>query len=70
MTETKILKFGLAAVYIPRTGSPCGRSAPVTTAPAPPKPYCGAPTKTGDECRNRVSAWGVVCAVHEPDYPW
>lgn len=58
MTETKILKFGLAAVYIPRT------------APAPPKPYCGAPTKTGDECRNRVSAWGVVCAVHEPDYPW
>lgn len=71
MTETKTLKFGLVAVYIPRTGSQCGRSAPVTTAPARPRrPYCGAPTKTGGECRNGVSARGVVCVVHERHYPW
>lgn len=56
MNETRALKFGLAAVYIPRT-------------PTPRIPYCGAPTKSGRECRNHVAAWGVVCAVHEED-PW
>lgn len=57
MSGTMPLKFGLTAVYIPRT-------------PAPRTPYCGAPTKSGGECRNHVAAWGVVCAVHQEDYPW
>ena len=58
MTEIKPLKFGLTAVYIPRE------------APPPRRPYCGSPTKTGDECRNRVSEWGALCSIHEADYPW
>lgn len=57
MSGTTPLKFGLAAVYIPRM-------------PAPRTPYCGAPTKSGGECRNHVAAWGVVCVVHQEDYPW